>query len=158
MAPLAVFSAKFDIFTHFEAQFGWCSIVVMTDNETPTCSVQQVIWQVTEHVVVIVQYILLLWFRQRSGRSTTPVTGIMECCCINTNKIVGGIEVPASSDVPAPAWSQKPGQARPKKAGFWKSQSPWLGLGLCRFYINIFYCNFNLGFCEFSLNFRWCDK
>jgi len=46
---------KFDIFTHFEAQFGWCSIVVMTGDKTPTCSVQRVRWRVTEHDVVIVQ-------------------------------------------------------------------------------------------------------
>jgi len=34
--------------------------------------------------------VLLLWFRQGSGRSTTPVTGIMECCCINTNSWKSG--------------------------------------------------------------------
>ena len=48
--------AKLDIFTHFEAQFGQCSIVVMTDDKTPIGSVQRVIWWVTEPKVVIVQY------------------------------------------------------------------------------------------------------
>ena len=52
---LTIFGAKFDIFTHFEAQFGWCSIVVMTDDKTPGSSVQRVIWRMTEHKVVIVQ-------------------------------------------------------------------------------------------------------
>jgi len=48
--------AKLYIFTHFEAQFGWWSIVVMTDDKMPICSVQRVIWRVTEHMVIIVQY------------------------------------------------------------------------------------------------------
>jgi len=39
--------AKLDIFTHFEAQFGRCSIVVMTDDKMPIGSVQRVIWRVT---------------------------------------------------------------------------------------------------------------
>jgi len=48
--------AKLDIFTHFEAQFRRCSIVVMMDDKMPIGSVQRVIWRVTEHMVVIVQY------------------------------------------------------------------------------------------------------
>jgi len=35
--------AKLDIFTHFEAQFRRCSIVVMTDDKMPIGSVQRVI-------------------------------------------------------------------------------------------------------------------
>jgi len=35
--------AKLDIFTHFEAQFGPCSIVVMMDDKMPIGSVQRVI-------------------------------------------------------------------------------------------------------------------